>query len=143
MGEDLAIPVLSLAVGPLAWRMRRGVELALAGLPRERRSGRGVTTAGVELEERVGAGDCALVKRKAEGLKMSLEGVDRLVPLERLAKSRGSTFSESSTSRSSALRFPPAAGLLLLLLLFETDIRALLVQGPTDSALQSTRGAPL
>jgi hypothetical protein len=66
-----------------ALRMRRGVEAALTGA----QDRAGVLTLGV--------------RKKLEGLRPSLG----LAPLERLEKSRGSTFSQLSISKNSALRF--------------------------------------
>jgi hypothetical protein len=48
-----------------------------------------------------------VLRTKEEGFRRSWLAPDE--PLERLAKRRGSTFSESSTSRSSALRLPAEA----------------------------------
>lgn len=84
----MMLPVLSLEAGDLGWRVRRD----LVGLVR--RSGRAE-----------GAGMGAALSTKAEGLSMSLEEA-----LERLAKTDGSMFSESSVSINSALRFPAVGG---------------------------------
>jgi hypothetical protein len=84
-GQDLGVAFseLGLLKHDFALRMRRGVEAALTGA--EDRAG--VLTLGV--------------RKKLEGLRASLE----LTPLERLEKSSGSTFSQLSISRNSALRF--------------------------------------
>ena len=96
MGDDLVMLVLSLAAGDLGCKVRRGVEVALMGLDRALVLALVVTPA-------------TLVRTKDEGFfRKSLDGVAALEPLLRLAKRRGSTFSESSVSRSSALRLPAA-----------------------------------
>lgn len=101
-GDDLVMAVLRRAAGDLGWRVRLGVELCLSGSLAEVDA----DAAGVE-------GAAALVRTKEEaGLsRASLRGEAVVVPLERLAKRTGSTFSESSsTSRSSALRLPLLGG---------------------------------
>lgn len=88
-GEDLAMEVLSLATGDLGWRMARDL-----GEP-------------IGLEGDSAAAGAALVRTKDDGLKKSLEGKESAVPLERLEKKTGSTFSKLSTSTmSAAFRLP-------------------------------------
>ena len=96
-GDDLEMAVLSLAAGDLGWRVRRGVAVAARD--------------GVGVEEESGLGE-AVLRIKLEGLKMTslTEPVEHLAALERFAENRGSTFSASSVSMSSALRLPAAAG---------------------------------
>lgn len=85
------LSTLDLPKFDFAFRMRRGVEVALFWLAsRDRALATGVLILGV--------------RKKLDGLRPSLAGVPELTPLERFAKSNGSTFSQLSTSRNSALR---------------------------------------
>jgi hypothetical protein len=97
-GQDLGVlSELLLLRQDLAFRMRRGVEVALIGVERDDRAlATGVLILGV--------------RKKLDGLRLSLEGVAEFPPLERLAKSSGSTFSQLSISRNSALRLGETAG---------------------------------
>lgn len=78
-------------MGDLGCRVRRGEAVGLVGLEREKTSGRGVAAARFRI--------------KLEGLMYS-----ELLPLERLVKATGSTFSKLSMSRRSALRLPAEGG---------------------------------
>lgn len=84
------LSTLALPRFDFGFRMRRGVEEALFWLARDRALATGVLILGV--------------RKKLEGLRPSLAGVPELTPLERFAKSRGSTFSQLSISRNSAFR---------------------------------------
>lgn len=86
MGEDLATLVLSLATGDLGCSVRRGVD--------------DETLDGLRIARSMGV---AALRTKLAGLTKSWPGVPDLA---RLAKKRGSTFSKSSVSSSSALRLP-------------------------------------
>jgi hypothetical protein len=92
-GEDLARAVLSLAAGDLGWRKLRGlghVILDLSEPPAE-----------ASLFWKLGT-EAAFVRINEEGFKKSLEGENKsMAPLDRLEKSRGSTFSKSSVSMAS------------------------------------------
>jgi hypothetical protein len=90
-GQDLGVfSTLALPKLDLTFKMRRGVVAALLGLARDRALAAGVLSLGV--------------RKKLDGLvRLSLAGV-AAPPLERFAKSSGSTFSQLSISRNSALR---------------------------------------
>lgn len=100
LGAALPNVVLSLEMGDLGCRVRREAREDL-GLASGRDS---------ERDRGVLAAEKLLVLRTKEEEGFSRSWLAPEEPLERLAKRRGSTFSESSTSRSSALRLPAEAG---------------------------------
>lgn len=97
MGEDLAAAVLSLAMGDLGCRMRRGLVLALTGLTRART----VALGG-------GVAATALVKTNEETLFSTSWDETPESFARRLTEETGSTFSQSSGARISAFRLETA-----------------------------------